>query len=120
MINENDIRKYLKSFSEEEIANSIYLFGLDFETDSFDNILDSIAALYDEVNTLKRIIESRFENSEGKVLKKEQATTQYNIIQDYQKKSSVLKKMLMNDNIYEAVETRIYEIEKRNSTQSSR
>jgi len=120
MINENDIKKYFNNFSEEEIANSVYLYGLDFENDSFDNILDSVAALYDEVNTLNDIIVSRFENNEGKVLTKEQSAVQYNIIQDYQKKSSILKRILMNDNVYEAVESRIFEIENKKRSESSR
>jgi len=121
MINESDIRKYLSSLSLDDVANSVYLYGIDFNNENLDKIFESILFLYDEVATLQKIIQERFENlDETQVLTAEESAMQAAIIQDYHKKSNVLNKVLNNNEIYESIENDIIKIESKINGGSSR
>lgn len=119
--NELKIRDYLKKLTDIDIANSIYLFGVDFENDPIDSIMDSIIALYDNVIGLKNIIESDFgKNNEEKILLPQTRETQSIIIGDYSKKESVLTKILNNETIQERFVQRIVERKNQENKNSKR
>ena len=44
---EQNVRNYLKSFTVEDIANSVYLFGMDFDTVPIELIMESLGTLYE-------------------------------------------------------------------------
>ena len=98
---EQNIRNYLKSFTVEDIANSVYLFGIDFDTVSIDYIMESLNALYEEVKTLKAMVDRDFKPLNGELLPKD-PVVQTGIIQDLYKKESALLKALGNKDIYSA------------------
>jgi len=111
MSRDEEIRYYLSNLSKLDLANSVYLFKLDFMKCSMEVIISSIVNLYVEVNNLKEIIETRL-NDKSLVLTKEEAAKQVEIFKDYAQKSKVLDKVLANDVIYDTVITGIVEVEK--------
>lgn len=94
------IRNYLKTLSVEDIANSVYMYGINFDTATIDLIISSINSLYEEVITLDRIVESGFVSETGARLPKD-SKNQEIIIQDYSKKKDALLKILSNKNIFD-------------------
>lgn len=101
---EQNIRKYLKTFTYEDIVNSIYLFGVDFDTASIDDIMQSLCSLYKEVSDLKVMVDRNFEPLDGERLPKD-PRVQAVIIQDYDIKKTVLLKALSNTDIYNALKS---------------
>ena len=97
---EQNVRNYLKSFTVEDIANSVYLFGMDFDTVPIELIMESLGTLYEEVKTLKGMIDRDFNPVNGEILPKD-PVIQSNIIQDCFKKESALLKALSNKDVYE-------------------
>lgn len=96
---ELNIRNYLKTFSVEDIANSVYLFGINFDTAPIDTIIESLDSLYEEVKTLKSMIDRNFESQNGELLPKS-PMVQAGIAQDCYRKESALLKALSNQDIY--------------------
>lgn len=90
--NEQLIRDYLSNMKSEEIANSIHLIGINFERDSFDNIMNAIVALYLDVADTAKLITNDFVKSDGKIL--DNPDTRSSLIMDHELKSKVLNKLL--------------------------
>ncbi len=101
MDRESKIREYLKTLDYVDIANSTFLFGVDFDNDSIDQIMKSISALYMNVMSLKDLIDRDFKPVGGELLPKD-PETQSIIIRDYNAKESALYKVLNNDDVYSA------------------
>ena len=106
----HEIREYLKKLSNEDIANSVYLVGIDFDNCALDIIINSIIQLLNEVISLKNIYDSFKE--EPKVLSpipkishnpKESPQYRQAISEEYFRKSSALTKIVSNNYIYEEV-----------------
>ena len=98
MNDESIIRNHLKNLSLEDIANSVYLYGIDFNSEPIDSIVRSIYTLYEEVTLLEKIVESNFVSETGARLPKDSATRTI-IIQDYDMKKDALGKILKNERI---------------------
>lgn len=98
---ELNIRKFLKTLSVEDIADSVYLFGIDFDNASMKSIMGAINSLYEHVDTLKSIIDRNFESMNGERLPKD-SVTQAVIVQDCSRKESALAKILSNQDVYNA------------------
>lgn len=98
---EQNIRNYLKTFTDEDIANSVYLYDINFDTAPIDYIMQSLISLYKEVSALKAIVDRNFEPLDGEFLPKD-PVIQAGIIQDYYRKESALSKALSNEDIYNA------------------
>lgn len=117
---EQQIREHFKTFTPIEIADSTYLFGINFDTDPIESILDSVIALYREVKTLKELVDSDFKkDSDIKVLVPKTQETQTIVIQNYYRKESALNKALSNEYVFEGVKQRLIETtreEKQNNT----
>ena len=111
MINsENEIREHLKALTPKDIADSTYLFGVDFENEPIESILDSIISLYDETKQLNKIIESDFgKNNEEKILLPQSRETQSIVIENYSRKYDALEKILSNPYVADEVAKRIKE-----------
>ena len=99
-VSEINIRNYLKTFTAEDIANSVYLFGIDFDKASIESIMSALNSLYEEVKTLKSIVDRNFESTNGERLPKD-SMIQERIIQDCYRKEEALKKALSNKDIYD-------------------
>lgn len=98
---EQNIRNYFKTFTQEDLANSVYLFGIDFDKESLDTIFGYLIALYNEVVILKDMINRDFEQREGEhVLLPKDPKIQTIIIQDYFRKEAALQKALNNEDVY--------------------
>ena len=96
------IRNFFKTLSNEDIANSVYLFGLDFNKISLDSLFGYLIALYNEVIVLKDMVDRNFEQREGEhVLLPKDPKVQSVIIGDYYRKEGVLLKILNNKDVYE-------------------
>ena len=117
---EQQIREHFKTFTPIEIADSTYLFGINFDTDPIESILDSVIALYREVKTLKELDDTDFKkDSDIKVLVPKTQETQTIVIQNYYRKESALNKALSNEYVFEGVKQRLIETtreEKQNNT----
>ena len=109
---EQNIRNYLKTFTVEDIANSVYLFGVNFDTEPIESIMQSLNALYEEVKTLKGMIEKDFKPQNGELLPRD-PMTQAGVIQDCYRKESALLKALSNTDIYNMFITYKHEKEKK-------
>ena len=106
--NESIIREHLKSLSVEDIADSTYLFGVNFDTESLDSIFSKLITIYETVMTLKSMIDNNFQNEDGpKILMPSTPQTQSIIIRDYYSKRAVLEKILSNEVIYEEFERKL-------------
>ena len=101
MDRESKIREYLKTLDYVDIANSTFLFGVDFDNDSIEHIMAMIMSLYINVKNLKSIIDRNFKPVDGELLPKD-PTVQAMIIRDYYAKESALNKVLNNDDVYTA------------------
>lgn len=116
MIEENivkQIREHFKTFTPIDIADATHLFGINFDTDSIESILDSVIALYREVKNLRDLIGSNFmEDSEEKVLVPKDKATQDIVIENCYRKQVVLNKALSNEYVLKMVKARIKEQEK--------
>lgn len=111
MKNDKRIRTYLKSLTDADISDSTFFIGIDFNTASMDDILDSIIALSENVCDLKKIVDSDFKGtSEDKVLLPKSSTTQSIVIENYERKRNVLYKVLALQVIKDAI---IEKIDKR-------
>lgn len=109
MINkENEIRTYLKSLTIEDIANSVYLVGVNFEKAPIDEIMSRIISLLYEVNSLKSII-ANFKD-EPKVLSpipraslnpKDSQEYRRVITEEYYRKNNALIKIATNSYVYD-------------------
>ena len=98
------IRNHLKTLTDEDIANSVYLFGRDFDTEPIDGILQALSSLTDEVATLNAMISRDFEPI-GDVKMPKDAKTQEIIIRDYNCKKDALMKALSNEAVYNALKS---------------
>lgn len=116
IINECEIRNFLKTLTVEDIANSTYLFGIDFDKATIEDILECIIVLYNNVQTLHDIIRKDFK--EDGVLLPQSPETQAVIIADYECKGSVLLKLLNNSSIKDAISKKLKE--KDNTHKSSK
>lgn len=67
IVNEHEIRNFLKTLSVVDIADSTYLFGIDFDKAPIDDILERIIVLCNNVITLQDIIRKDFKE-EGVLL----------------------------------------------------
>ena len=93
-----EIRSYLKTLTTEDIANSFYLIGVNFDTVDLDTLFGYIIALYNNVMDLQSLIDRNFQpENDEKVLLPTDPKVQANIIIDYNKKSEALSKILEND-----------------------
>lgn len=101
-INENEIRKYLtQNISETEKNGSIILFGVDFQNDSIQSIIEHINSLYEEVKQLDSMISRNFEPEDDvKTLLPKSHEVQQAIVHDASFKSNVLNKILASPDIY--------------------
>ena len=115
MDREQEIRLYLSNLSKLELADSVYLFALDFMNCPMEDIYESIVNLYVEVSNLRNIIENRL-SDDNIVLTKEELGKQQQIFEDYSKKSNALDSVMGNNVIYESVITKIvaFETKRRN------
>lgn len=104
MKKDEKIRSYLKSLTDADISDSTFFIGIDFNTASMDDILDSIIALSENVYDLKKIIDSDFKGtSEDKVLLPKSSATQSIVIENYERKRNVLYKVLALQAIKDAI-----------------
>lgn len=96
MITEEDkIRNFFKNLTVMDIANSVHLFGVDFDTCEISEIVDCVYSLFCEVKRLERIVESDFKSEDDeKVLLPSSRQTKEIVIQDYSRKCSALIKIL--------------------------
>lgn len=93
--NEEKIRNFMKGLTAIDIANSVHLYGIDFESCEFSEIINSVFSLFCEVNELRRMIENDFEcKDDVKVLYPSTNQTQEVIIRDYHIKQQALTKIL--------------------------
>ena len=98
---EENIRNHFRKFSVEDIADSVHFYGLDFDNDSIDKIMQSLDSLYEEVTSLRSMIDRNFQ-SEIKTLMPNSPEIQTGIIQDCYKKESALLKALSNQDVINA------------------
>ena len=99
---EQNIRNYLKTLTVEDIADSVYLFGMDFDKAPMIDIMEALSSLYEEVKVLEGMVERNFEQEEGKhVLIPKDRYTQDTVIRNYNRKKAALEKVLRNKNIFE-------------------
>lgn len=96
---ELNIRNYFKTFTAEDLANSIYLFDINFDTVPIESIMQALNSLYEEVKDLKAIIDRDFQSQNGELLPKN-PMIQSTIIQDCYKKEAALLKSLSNSDVY--------------------
>ncbi len=93
--NENIIREHMKKLSVMDIADSVYFFGINFDTCSLDDIVSSVWSLYCEVETLGRMVENDFQSDDDvKVLIPKSRETRDIVAQDYYRKKGALDKAL--------------------------
>lgn len=97
---EKNIRDYLKTLTPEEIANSVYLFGVNFDSISMDLLFEKLFSLYENVTALRNMIDDNFSNGDGpKILLPKSSEIQSIIIRDCYCKADVLNKILENTTI---------------------
>lgn len=99
MYTENDketiIREHMKKLTVMDIADSVYFFGINFDTCSIDEIVSSVWSLYCEVEALERMVESDFQSDDDvKVLMPSSRETKTLVVQDYHRKKGALSKVL--------------------------
>ena len=82
----------------EDIANSVHFFGIDFDNESIETIMQILNRLYEDVKTLRNIIDRDFKSQKEERLPKDEHTQR--IIKDCNNKETVLFKILSNGNIY--------------------
>lgn len=107
------IREHLKTLTVEDISDSTYLFGVDFDTDSLDTIFNKLITIYDNVKTLRGMIDNDFKSPDDiKILMPSTPQTKSVIIQDCARKESALEKALANPTVYDEFVARLSEIDK--------
>lgn len=99
IITEQNIRNFFKTLTVEDIANSVHFFGIDFDNESIETIMQILNRLYEDVKTLRNIIDRDFKSQNGERLPKDEHTQRI-IIKDCNNKETVLFKVLSNGNIY--------------------
>lgn len=105
---EIEIRNFMRGLTVEDIADSVHLFGADFDSESIASLIDRVISLYSEVATLKDLVTRNFESeNHDKILVPQSSETQSVVIQDYYRKSAVLEKLLSNKTIMTAVISKI-------------
>ena len=93
---EMQIREFLKTLSLAEVYDS-NLYGIDFDKASIYSIMQSINALYNDVESLGSIVNRNFEQKEGEhILLPKDRDTQNIVAQSYYNKQSALNKLLSN------------------------
>ena len=99
---EQNIRNYLKTLTVEDIADSVYLFGIDFDKAPMIDIMGALSSLYEEVKVLEGMVARDFEQEEGKLVRlpKDKYTKDV-VIRNYSRKRAALAKVLRNKNIFE-------------------
>jgi hypothetical protein len=97
---EHIIREYLKKLTVEDIADSVYLFGIDFDSEPLDSIMSALSGLFEEVQTLRGMINRDFEPQNGELLPKSYEV-QSGIIEDCYRKESALLKILSCKEVYD-------------------
>lgn len=118
---EQQIREHFKNFTPIDIADSTYLFGINFDTDSIESILDNVIALYREVKELRDIIDSDFrKDSEERVLVPRDRETQNIVIENCYRKESALNKALSNQYVLESVRKRLAEKSREEKQENSK
>ncbi len=99
---ENDeliIRKHLKSLSHVDIADSIYLFGVNLDTEPIDSIMQDIYTLHREIRTLRSMIDRNFVPINGELIPQgRQAQTA--VIQSCHHKEQSFAKIMSNETLY--------------------
>lgn len=107
-LKEEKIRTFLKTLTVMDIANSVYLYGIDFETCEISEVVNSIYSLFCEVKTLERMVENDFKSEDhGKALLPSSKETKSVVIQDYSRKCSALNKILNCPELLEMFRDRI-------------
>lgn len=94
---EKELRSYLKTLNKGEINNSIYLFGIDFEHDPIENIMNALYALYNDVKLTHEMIKDINENYK----KNNNLYVSNKDYLEYHRKEFTLKKALSNNNVLE-------------------
>lgn len=100
---ELQVRNYLKTLSHVTIVDSVYLFGMDFDSESIYEIFKSIYALEKEVESLQSIINRNFESVNGEMLPKSRES-QAIISQGCFRKSTALDNILKNKTLKDLYE----------------
>ena len=99
---DQEIRNHFNTFTVEEIANSTYFNGIDFNTESIESIMSYLNALFENVKTLSEMIDRNFkQKNDEHVLLPRDHNTQEIIGRDYYEKSAVLSKALSNKYVYD-------------------
>ena len=99
--NEQIIRDHLKTLSIEDIADSVYLYGVDFDKAPIESIMEAIYSLNSEVKSLGSLVERNFEQEEGKHVRlPKDRVTKNVVIESYYQKESALRKILSNSYVY--------------------
>lgn len=117
---EKEIRSFMKTLSVEDIADSVHLFGADFDQEEIDSLIERIISLYNEVVTLKNLVDRGFESeNRDKVLIPQSRDTQTVVMQDYYRKESILEKLLSNKFIKDAVISKLVQMRLNESEQKN-
>lgn len=85
------IRSFLKKLSNEELYDSEYLLGVNFEKAPMESIVSSLVSLYDNVSLLKSRIESNVKNLSPLA------------VDDFYRKRNVLIKLMDDNRIYASI-----------------
>lgn len=88
------IRSFLKELSNETLADSDYLLGIDFENAPIETIVASLIRLYDNVAALKLALDLNMPMDK---------ITEKTIITDFKRKQSVLFNLMSDNWIYAAI-----------------
>ena len=97
---EKEVREFLNTLSWVDRVDSTYLFQVDFNITPLDSIFYYINALYNEVETLKGMVDRNFKQREGEhVLIPSSRETQSYVIANYSRKQAILNKILSNQNV---------------------
>ena len=99
---DQEIRNHFNTFTVEEIANSTYFNGIDFNTEPIESIMSYLNDLFENVKTLSKMIDRNFkQKNDEHVLLPSDHNTQKIIGRDYYEKSAVLSKALSNKCVYD-------------------
>lgn len=84
------MRSFLKKLTNEELYDSEYLLGVNFDKASMESIIASLVSLYDNVSLLKVKIEGN--NSVSSIA-----------VEDFKRKQKVLIKIMDDNRLYAAI-----------------
>ena len=85
------IRSFLKKLTNEELYDSEYLLGINFDKAPIESIIGSLVSLYDNVSILKSRIESDLKHLSPLA------------IDDFYRKRNVLVKLMDDNRIYASI-----------------